>query len=632
MDVFASTSEPGRRSIRIDRSALFEDPRHIPLISPRSRSAMYFPLAVLVAVLPGLFAVLSCWDLDPPGPWWGIRAVSVALGNYRDQDPGDAGISSADELQAYRRVTLQPPLYAWLSGLALRLSPTWDPLFIVTPAYLCGAAAIFLVYVLVRTSRSDGTAFLAAALASLSPAFLGQEKVASPTNVGLCCVLASAGLFEHARRRGGGGGGRGRLLSSAAAGAALGLAALSIGWFALVALATPALQRIISRAPDRSLRSAKAKRVGVVGVLLAVTAALAVAGPWFLEAFRRHGAPLFAALAAPPDIVAPSEAMVQPGLLSRLAELAPAFSALACLGLFRSFARLVAWDDDLDPATEAFWPSWFIVAALVPAVWREAPRSLVDIYLLIPSSALAASTAADLIARREPVRSLVIFAPATALAMVWAQSADLRDAVSDLSSGRVDHGTALGLHLVLDVLLCSVLLCRRIDHWARRSDRRRRGVLATFLLLCLGFVVFSGFREAGFRHHETRELIDLRRIVLRRHSRLPFQEVIVVNRTQGKPGAPPVGAGGRLRFMLYATLPDVPIIDLASIDSLTALDPAKPMLVVLAEDQRLAYSQQSRLRLETIHSSAPELFLALASVQELRAASAAPERVAKSRR
>jgi len=41
-------------------------------------------MVVLVAVLPGLYA-LRHWDLNPPGPWWGLRGLSVLEGRVLDQ-------------------------------------------------------------------------------------------------------------------------------------------------------------------------------------------------------------------------------------------------------------------------------------------------------------------------------------------------------------------------------------------------------------------------------------------------------------------------------------------------------------------------------------------------------------------
>jgi hypothetical protein len=94
-----------------------------PLVRPAPRSAMFFPLVVLVAVLPGLYA-LRCWDLNPPGPWWGLRGLVVREGRWLDQVPAAASMGPEAEGRAYRAVALQPPLYAWLEAVGLALSPT----------------------------------------------------------------------------------------------------------------------------------------------------------------------------------------------------------------------------------------------------------------------------------------------------------------------------------------------------------------------------------------------------------------------------------------------------------------------------------------------------------------------------
>src|SRR5215218_8384505 len=93
-----------------------------PLVRPAPRSAMFFPLVVLVAVLPGLYGLKS-WDLNPPGPWWGLRGLAVLDGLVVDQAPAVAGMKPGPESRAYRAVALQPPLYAWLEAVGLALSP-----------------------------------------------------------------------------------------------------------------------------------------------------------------------------------------------------------------------------------------------------------------------------------------------------------------------------------------------------------------------------------------------------------------------------------------------------------------------------------------------------------------------------
>src|SRR5215472_17469375 len=74
-----------------------------PLFRPAPRSAMVFPLVVLVAVLPGLVA-LNAWDLTPPGPLWGLRGLAVLDGMMLDQMPAAAGIKPVQESAAYRAV------------------------------------------------------------------------------------------------------------------------------------------------------------------------------------------------------------------------------------------------------------------------------------------------------------------------------------------------------------------------------------------------------------------------------------------------------------------------------------------------------------------------------------------------
>src|SRR5207237_8725629 len=98
-----------------------------PLVRKAPRSAMFFPLVVIVAVLPGMYA-LNSWDLTPPGPWWGLRALAVLDGYVVDQVPAAAGVSAPLESWAFRKVAGQPPLYAWLGAAGLALSADRDPL------------------------------------------------------------------------------------------------------------------------------------------------------------------------------------------------------------------------------------------------------------------------------------------------------------------------------------------------------------------------------------------------------------------------------------------------------------------------------------------------------------------------
>src|SRR5208282_2275628 len=127
------TMEPGlsRRSREVaggrSRLAVEVPPRAQPLIATAPRSAMFFPLVVLVAVLPGMVA-LNSWDLTPPGPLWGLRGLAVLDGLVLDQMPAAADIKPIAESAAFRAVAYQPPLYAWLEAIGFWLGTDHDPL------------------------------------------------------------------------------------------------------------------------------------------------------------------------------------------------------------------------------------------------------------------------------------------------------------------------------------------------------------------------------------------------------------------------------------------------------------------------------------------------------------------------
>ena len=118
-----------------------EAPAARPLFRPAPRSAMVFPLVVLVAVLPGLVA-LNAWDLTPPGPLWGLRGLAVLDGMVLDQVPAAAAIRPVQEAAAYRAVAFQPPLYAWLEAALFWLDGDRDPMASVLPSYVAGGLAV----------------------------------------------------------------------------------------------------------------------------------------------------------------------------------------------------------------------------------------------------------------------------------------------------------------------------------------------------------------------------------------------------------------------------------------------------------------------------------------------------------
>ena len=400
---------------------------------------------------------------------------------------------------------------------------------------------------------------------------------------------------------------------SLAAGVAFGLALLSLGGLAFITIPIVLLHQFYLSAssawssPRPSTRfwwPGRRDRPGLVDGLLALFVGLALALPWFVLMVNSHGWRAMTALIAPPDVT--DRPLT---LLPRLINLAPATLALGLFGAVRAVRSALADEvETRETVGGSLWFIWLAVAALAPSVWPSGPRSAFDLLLLVPLSLLAAQTIADLANRRLSVRSLITVAPATAMSIAWWASPDLSGALDDLIHGRADSATALGLHLALDLVIASVLIIRALHRWARRRDDHQRWILAVFLFVVLATTVVMGLREVLFRHSETRALLSLRTMILRRNRDEPFQMLAVVSPSltggvddKTVPATDRPLPGGRLRFILRTALPRLPQRDLHSIDGLFNLPDGQRLIILAGTRQRLSSSDQSRLGLEAIH-------------------------------
>jgi len=593
---------------------------------------MVFPLVVLVAILPGLVA-LNAWDLTPPAPLWGLRGLAVLDGLALDQTPLAASIKPAQESAAFRVVSFQPPLYAWLEALGFWLSTNCDPLASVLPSYVAGALAIVLVYLHARLWHGAGLGLTAVVLVGFNQSVLLRIQEATPCTLALCGVLATLlayGWHERVTSE------STRpwpwaspIVWAVVGGLALGLTLLTLGGIGLLVIPIVLLHQYYLR--GTTMLSARRMRMRAwlrnwrdnprfVGGILSLTIAFCVALPWFVLMIDVHGWEAITALGFPPDALLTER---WSGLLARLVDLAPVTLPLGVFGAIWAIRSALVDETDAREVTGgSLWVIWFAVAALGPAVWPDGPRSAFDLNMLVPLNLLAAQTLADLVNRRVSIKVLIGLAPVTAMTVAWWASAALNEAVDDLLGGRADAATALGLHLALDLMVASLFIIRALYRWAQRRDDRQRRILAVFLLAVLALTAADGLREVVFRHGSTHDLLALRTMILRRDRDTPFQIVAVVSPTSKTPTSPPnrlpaqePSRGGRLRFILRTALPRLYQRDLNGVDDLFKLPECQRLVILAGTDQHLSSADQSKLSLEAIHPGRSGILAAYATAR-----------------
>ncbi len=595
-----------------------------PLLRPAARSAMAFPLVVLVAVLPGLYA-LRWWDLNPPGPWWGLRGLLALEGHWLDQATAAPWVGSPAEAEAFRTVALQPPLYAWLEAICLALSPTRAPLATILPGYAAGAVLVLLVYQLGRAWRGPGTGLIAALLFGFSRDLLQPMQAAGPATLGLAGAVGA--ILAYGRHLGCTTP-IGRAGWTVAGGLALGASLLAERGIGLIVVPVILLHQVdLANDCSSMLRPARWWRALRANASLGSGAAalglgLAIAAPWYIYMANRHGAPFLVALLDP---WGREGAGARPSLLRTLVDLAPATLPLAALAAARVLRLAIVCEaDDRETVGGSLAVIWAGAAAILPAVWPGGPRASLNLLLLVPLAVLAATAIADLAARRASARALAWLAPATALTAAWWTSSALRDGLGQLADGRrLDPATALGLHLALDLLVVAFLMARLLGRWSRHRDDRRRLVLGGFLGAVLVATVAVGMREVRFRHRETTDLLMVRSLILGRQQARPFDLVAIVGPPIDSATAGPARPAGRLPFLLHAALPGLRPIYLDRPEDLHDLPDVNRLVLVVGRKSRLSYAFQSQLGLETIHPGRSGLLDAFATTPERPDAQAA---------
>ena len=147
------------------------------------------------------WACSNSWDLTPPGPLWGLRALGVLDGLVVDQVPATAEIKPARESAALRAVSFQPPLYAWLAALGMGFSADRNPLASVLPSYVAGVIVVILVYLHGTNWRGGGMGLAAAILLGFNPILLLRMQEVMPTTLALAGAVGALLCYGRYQRR-----------------------------------------------------------------------------------------------------------------------------------------------------------------------------------------------------------------------------------------------------------------------------------------------------------------------------------------------------------------------------------------------------------------------------------------------
>jgi len=317
--------------------------------------------------------------------------------------------------------------------------------------------------------------------------------------------------------------------------------------------------------------------------------------------YARHGKAFLAALAAPPQAGGVSAG----GLATRLMELAPATLTLALYA--RPGPSAAAWWPSGTPLTAGGalclvwlpWPSWR--RRPLP----QGPRPALNLFLLVPLNLLAAQAMVDLADRRISTRALTWLAPVTALGVVWCRARTCARPCTSWRGAncrlRLGPGPAPGSG-------CSGGPGRTDARGQPLGPAPRRPQAGD--LLGPSSVGPGGGGCLGNPRGPLPPPRDHRPALAPRGDPPPPGEPAVhrAGRRRARIGTLPAGGvgvqpGGRLRFLLRATLPDLAQLDLARPEDLLKLPGGRRLVIVVGPGagRRLSYPTQARLGLESIH-------------------------------
>lgn len=663
-----STEDPSDEYARLsaERERIFREiapagPR--PLVTLASRTAMFAPLAVIIAILPGLYG-LANWDLTPPGPWWGLRGFAATDSNlWLDQSPMADTISGSTEAEALRWVTMSPPLYAWLEAVTASFSPSRSPVTTVLPAYFAGILLVYLVYLHGKTWVSPGAALFGTFIFGLTQTATSAMQRAGPATLTSLMFVASLEFYSRHILAGERGRIRGRILYAMGCGACIGLCLMSVGLIGLAILPIIGMHQLALNVGETPVERARhwyeAWRLvpGLFYGLVAVSVALVIAAPWHVWMTLVHQSYFWLAQVEPTRPLGHSNR----GPFGQLVETTPVFLVLALFIALRTIRRNVqdsaslsiddsyltkpvwlseriAVENEKTRNGLLLWSIWALLMLALSVYWPLGPQNTLGLLITAPLSLLAGHAVRELNQRNISARILVWVTPLTFFCLVWKLSPSFRRYVRQIQEtlpGRFEINPALAAVLSVALFMLVLWLSGRIlARWAAVRDRRSRLLLAANLGIFVVIHTILGIQEISSRHEITSQLLDLRQAIVKSNSRQTIERLYVVGAIspvslsrmpleQATPKRAPsaslaqipigIDPAGRLRFILQTALPAVNQDDLPTLDLLRQQKPAQRLVILIGPDTRISSAMLLEFGLEEIHPGVPDIFQAFAS-------------------
>lgn len=645
---------------RIFREIAPAGPR--PLVTFTSRTAMFAPLAVIIAILPGLYG-LTNWDLTPPGPWWGLRGFAATDSNlWLDQSPMAEAINGSTEAEALRWVTMSPPLYAWLEAVTSILSPSRSPVTTVLPAYFAGTLLVYLVYLHGKTWVSPGAALFGTFIFGLTQTATSAMQRAGPATLASFMFVASLEFYSRHILAGERGRIRGRILYAMGCGACIGLCLMSVGLIGLAILPIIGMHQLALNAGETPVERARhwyeAWRLvpGLFYGLVALSVALVIAAPWHVWMTLVHQSYFWFAQIEPTRPLGLSNR----GPFGQLVETTPVFLVLSLFIAIRTIrlnlqdsrspsiddnyltkpvwlSERIAVENEKTRNGLLLWTIWALLMLALSVYWPLGPQNTLGLLITVPVSLLAGHAVRELNQRHLSARILVWVTPLTFFCLVWKLSPNFRRYVRQIQEtipGRFEINPALAAVLAVVLTMVVIWLGGRIlASWAAVYDRRSRLLLAANLVAFTVIHTILGIQEISSRHEITSQLLDLRDAIVKSNHRQMIERVYVVgaisplslsrmpsetftsHSQQGKSAKIPLGVdpAGRLRFILQTALPSVNQDNLPALDLLRQQKPTKRLVILVGPDTRISSAMLVEFGLEEIHPGVPDIFQAFAS-------------------